>query len=285
MRRTWALLLPLCLCVLASPARAACPETLRWRRLQPGVAYATVDVACAGKPAEPVKVRDRALHVVRLEPARVRLRALMTSQLEGQQNLTAAQWAKTRRLALVINLGMYQNDHKTHVGHLRAGTHVNSKRWVPSYRSVLAFHPRQGGIPKAVMLDREDDGASEQLARYGVVAQNLRLIRGGAKPRGVWSSRPRRWSEAALAQDAEGRLLLLFARAPLTMWELNRLLLALPLGIVRAMHLEGGPEASLSIHAGGVDLDLCGSFETGFVPDDSNTVQWPLPNVLGVERR
>jgi hypothetical protein len=68
------------------------------------------------------------------------------------------------------------------------------------------------------------------------------------------------------------------------MWELNRLLLALPLGIVRAMHLEGGPEASLSIHAGGVDLDLCGSFETGFVPDDSNRVQWALPAVLGVAR-
>ena len=284
MRRTWAPLLLLCLCALAPPARAACPETLRWRRLQAGIAYATVDVACAGKPAEPVKVRDRSLHVVRVTPAKVRLRALMTSALEGQQNLTAAQWAKKHRLALVINLGMYQNDHKTHVGHLRAGKHVNSKRWVPSYQSVLAFRPRQSGIPKAVMLDRKD-GASEQLARYDVVAQNLRLIRGGAKPRGVWSSQPRRWSEAALAHDGEGRLLLLFARAPLTMWELNRLLLALPLGIVRAMHLEGGPEASLSIHAGGVDLDLCGSFETGFVPDDSNTVQWPLPNVLGVERR
>jgi hypothetical protein len=284
MRRTW--LLPLlALCTVPAPARAACPEALRWRRLQAGVAYAMADVACAGEPAQPVKVRDRALHLVRLEPAKVRLRALMTSALEGQQNLTAAQWAHRHRLALVINLGMYQNDHKTHVGHLRAGAHVNSKRWVPSYRSVLAFHPRQAGIPRAVVLDREDDGASAKLARYGAVAQNLRLIRGGDKPRGVWSSQPRRWSEAALAQDEKGRLLLLFARAPLTMWELNRLLLALPLGVVRAMHLEGGPEASLSIHAGGVDLDLCGSFETGFVPDDSNTVQWPLPNVLGVERR
>lgn len=284
MKRTWALLLPV-LCMLASPAGAACPETLRWRRLQAGVAHATVDIACAGEPAEPVTVRDRALHVVRLEPARARLRALMTSALEGQPNLTAAQWARKHRLALAINLGMYQGDHKTHVGHLRAGGHVNSKRWVPSYQSVLAFHPRQRGIPGAVVLDREDDGSSEQLARYDVVAQNLRLVRGGPKPRGVWSSQPRRWSEAALAQDRHGRLLLLFARAPLTMWELNRLLLALPLGIVRAMHLEGGPEASLSIHAGGLDLDLCGSFETGFVPDDSNAVQWPLPNVLGVERR
>jgi hypothetical protein len=33
-----------------------------------------------------------------------------------------------------------------------------------------------------------------------------------------------------------------------------------------------------------LDLDLCGSFESSFLPDDSNTVQWPLPNVLGVSR-
>jgi len=50
------------------------------------------------------------------------------------------------------------------------------------------------------------------------------------------------------------------------------------------MHLEGGPEASLSIHADGVDLDLAGSYETGFWPDDSNVRQWPIPNVIGVMR-
>ena len=34
------------------------------------------------------------------------------------------------------------------------------------------------------------------------------------------------------------------------------------------MHVEGGPEASLSVHAGGVDLDLNGSYETGFNEND-----------------
>ena len=34
----------------------------------------------------------------------------------------------------------------------------------------------------------------------------------------------------------------------------------------------------------GLDLDLAGSYETGFFPDDSNREQWPIPNVLGVVR-
>jgi hypothetical protein len=31
-----------------------------------------------------------------------------------------------------------------------------------------------------------------------------------------------------------------------------------------------------------LDLDLSGSYETGFLSDDSNAQQWPIPNVLGV---
>ena len=273
----------LLLLLLAGPTRAErCKPA--WRLLQAGVSYAKVPVDCGGKPAAVVKVRDDRLHLVRVEPGKVKLRALIASQLKSS-TLSAGQWAKKHRLALVINLGMYLNDHRTHVGYLRSGDHVDSRRWVKGYQSLLVLGPRAKGLPTAAMLDLEDPGAREQGARYDTVVQNLRLIRLQKQGKGVWSSQPRRWSEAALAIDDRGRLLFLFARAPLTMWELNRLLLALPLGIVRAMHLEGGPEASLSIHAGGVELDLCGSFETGFVADDSNASQWPLPNVLGVERR
>jgi hypothetical protein len=88
-----------------------------------------------------------------------------------------------------------------------------------------------------------------------------------------------------VAIDREGRLLFLFTRAGLSMHDLMEQILSTSLGVVRAMHVEGGPEASLSIHAGGVDLDLAGSYETGFFEDDTNGRQWELPNVLGVGTR
>ena len=121
------------------------------------------------------------------------------------------------------------------------------------------------------------------LAAYGTVVQNLRLIR--APGHGVWAKQDRRWSEAAVAADGSGRVLFLFTRQPYSMQELNAKLLALPLGITAAMHVEGGPEASLSIHAGGVDLDLNGSYETGFNENDDEAAQWPIRNVLGVARQ
>jgi hypothetical protein len=254
---------------------------VRWRQLQPGVAYARLPV----KPPAGIQIADKNLYLVRIEPKRARLRLLMASALDRKQR-TAAEWARAHRLAAVINLGMYHPNHVTHVGYLRVGEHVNSRRWVPGYGSILAVGPRTPGHPAALLLDRDREKMDQVLARYDGVVQNLRLIRArGEQGEGVWSRQTRRWSEAALAMDDRGRLLMVFTRVPLSMWELNQLLLGLPLGIVRATHLEGGPEASLSIHAGGLRLDLCGSFESGFLPADSNNEQWPLPNVLGVERR
>ena len=98
----------------------------------------------------------------------------------------------------------------------------------------------------------------------------------------VWTNDAERWSEAALAMGDDGLVYFVFCQDGLTMPEFNRLLLSLPLGILRAMHLEGGPEASLSIRSPALRLDLRGSYETGFFESDANGVQWPIPNVLGV---
>src|SRR5262249_21698109 len=116
---------------------------------------------------------------------------------------------------------------------------------------------------------------------YDSVIQNLRLIR--APGRGAWGAQARRWSEAAVAVDKTGHVLFVFSRAPHSMFEFNRILLSLPLEVTAAMHVEGGPEASLSIR-GPLKLDLNGSYETGFVENDSVGQQWEIPNVLGVVR-
>jgi len=250
--------------VLLLASGAAAPPT--WKQLRPGVEYALV---------------ADGMHVVRIDPRRAPLQAVMASAGDRKQR-TTGQWCRDRKLAVAINLGMYRDDKLTNVGHAHAPGHINNARWSSKYKTALAFGSKQPGAADAVMLDIDAAGAMDRLAAYGTVVQNLRLIR--APGRGVWGKQDRRWSEAAVAADASGRVLFLFTRRPYSMQELNAKLLALPLGITAAMHVEGGPEASLSIHAGGVDLDLNGSYETGFNENDDEAAQWPIPNVLGVAR-
>ena len=246
---------------------------VEWRDLQPGLEYALLPLASAetGSRGE--------LHVVRIDPQRAHLRALMASELGGQPR-TAQRWCEEFGLSAAINLGMYQEDGLSNVGYARNGSHVNSRRWASTYKSALGFGATREGQAPVVLVDLDREGARESLEDYSVVIQNLRLIESpGAN---VWSKQERRWSETALAMDHSGRILFLFAQEPFAMWDLNRTLLALPLGIERAMHMEGGRQASLSVNTPELRLDLSGSFDAGFAENEGSQPQRLIPNVLGV---
>jgi hypothetical protein len=251
----------------ASVATTAPP----WRILQAGVEYS------ARRIVDDPRFGDGLLHVVRIDSGRAKI-VVRAASAGDKRNRTAAQWAKDFDFAAVINAGMYGTDFSTHIGALRVGKHWNNKTWVRRYKSVLMV-----GRGDSKTRIRDADALPEDERRYDAVVQNLRLIAGPG--RNVWSKNRRKWSEAAVAMDADGRILFLFSRTPLSMSELNGILLRVGLGITHAQHLEGGPEASLSVRAGGVDLDLAGSYETDFMENDRNTEQWPLPNVIAVVRK
>lgn len=261
---------------LAPPAAAQSQAPQTWRNLQPGIEYALVKAATAGGLSA-----DTHIHLVRIDPAKAPLEAIMAGAEDGKPR-TAAEWCRRRNLAVAINMGMYREDRRTNSGHAHAPGYVNNARWIAAYKSALGIAPLKADAPPAMMADLDQAGDRARLSMYGTVVQNLRLIR--APGRGAWAQQQRRWSEAAVALDNQGRVLFVFSRYPYSMKELIDLLLSLPLGITTAMHAEGGPEASLSIHAGGVDLDLNGSYESGFNENDMEQRQWPIPNVLGSPR-
>ena len=261
--------------IFALAVSAAAPNaTPVWRALGPGADYAAI--AISPRPT----IGDGLLHVVRVDPARAALRTRLAAEAGGGAR-TARQWSDGRRIAAVINAGMYATDFSTHVGYLRVGERFHSPRWASEYQSVLLLGARRHGLPAATIRDARPGDTAAAFADYDTVIQNLRLIRNPGV--NVWGQSGRRWSEAAIALDREGHILLLFCRSPFTMHDFNALLTRMPLGIVRAMHVEGGPEASLSVRGPGIALDLAGSYETGFNASDGNDHQWPLPNVVVVE--
>lgn len=256
--------------VVAWPAMVAAAPPAAWRSITPGVDYAEL------KPDGP---QGAIFHVVRVDAERAKLRAVMASAGDRKAR-TAGRWCDEQHLAAAINLGMFLDDGVSNVGFARAGAHTNHARWVGKYQSVLAFGRRRPDLPAALLVDLDAPGARARLDGYDTVIQNLRMVK--APGHNAWGPQGKRWSEAAVAIDKVGRVLFVFARAPLSMHEFNRRLLALPLDVVTAMHVEGGPEASLSVRAPAVRFDLNGSYETGFNENEGVDHQWPIPNVLGV---
>ncbi|MFO0724208.1 MAG: phosphodiester glycosidase family protein [Myxococcota bacterium] len=253
----------------------------RWTTLGKGLEYAAI-------PARSGTSDRGLLEVVRVDAQAAHLQ-LYASKAQHTPNLTAAAWADRIRdqtedappAVVVINAGMFARDQQTHVGMMACGKETHGTAWHKRYASVLVFDPKEpeeDARPTATVLDLDAPGAKAEVARYKNVVQNLRLIRGRGE--GVWSDSSRRWSEAAIGEDRQGRLLLMFTREGHSMPAFNARILR-ELGVVRAQHLEGGPEASLSIRSRALNVDRAGTFETNFFQGD-NRAQWALPNVLAV---
>ena len=177
---------------------------------------------------------------------------------------------------------MFDLDYSSHVGFLRSEGHLNSSL-ITEYMSVAAFDPKESvGKPEFRIFDLDNPNVTMDaiLADYHCVVQNLRLIKRNGENR--WSQQEKLWSEAALGEDRLGRVLFIFCRSPFTMHDLNEELLELDIELVAAQHLEGGPAAQLYLHAGSVEQEMFGSYETYFFENDSNQKAWPIPNAIGV---
>jgi hypothetical protein len=260
-------------------ACAAVPAAEQWTPLDTGLDAGVFSFATSDATA------NAGIVVLRIDPRIWDLKFRGLSTTGESKGMTARQWCKRHNLTAAINAGMFAADSRTHLGYLRSGKNINNGL-VNAYRSVAAASPLlESQSQRFHIFDLDDAGMSIAAIQkdYALVVQNLRLLKRPGMNR--WAEAPRRWSEAALGEDAQGRILFIFARSPFTMHDFNRALLSLDIGVVAAQHLEGGPEAQLYWHVGKDEREGFGSYETSFRENDSNAAAWPIPNVLGIQRR
>lgn len=233
-------------------------------------------------PEQKSVIGNYLITIIRIDPQRYSLRLLSASEL-GVENMSVRQWAREYNLIGAVNAGMFLTDHKTNVAYMKNFEHFNNGKIHNRYKSVAAFNPVDNGEAEFKIFDIDEEDMSRIIENYNTVIQNLRLIK---RPgRNVWSQQERIWSEAALGEDEDGNILIIFCRSPYSMFDFNNILLSLPINLVAAQHLEGGAEASLYFNYRDTEIQEVGSYETGFMEHDNNWSYWRLPNVIGFEKR
>lgn len=256
------------------PEAAPAPPPPPWETLEPGLELALFD----GPPTEG---GDRKIAVVRIDPNRFELRLQNASASDDGKLLSARGWAYEAGGSAAINAAMFQEDYRTSVSLMRTRSHVNQRR-VSKDKAVLAFDPLVSGAPTVRIVDRECEDLVDATQRYGTLVQSIRMV--SCDRRSVWAPSDRRFSTAAIGLDDRGRVLFIHARTPWPVHELVKALLALPIDLVRAMFVEGGPEAQLFARGGGREIERVGGFE-GAPRAADNVRAWPIPNVIVAVRR
>ncbi len=234
------------------------------------------------KVEQEAPVGDSTITIIRIDTKHWEFKLLSATET-GNGNLTTRQWCEKHNLIAAVNAGMFQTDYKSNVGYMKNFEHLNNPQIHPEYQSVAAFNPKKPNLPPFKIFDIDEKSIQVIIANYNTVIQNLRLIKSPGENR--WSQQPKKWSEIALGQDKYGRVLFIFSRSPYSMHDFNSILLDLPIDIICAQHLEGGPEAQLYFELNDILLNLVGSYETGFYESDSNLKAWPVPNIIGIKRK
>lgn len=264
------------LTITAGPLYASdLPDSLHWQILQEGLDYCEIDI---GEDT----VADSLIVLLRIDPANWQFSLLMQSEQQDSVKRSARGWSEQAALPVVFNAGMYLQDRIRHVGYARNGGHINQSRVPRDYLSSALFDPIDPADPPFQIADLDIDSLADLNARYRVVIQNLRLLKDSAENR--WPPSTKRWSELALAQDSQGRALVIFCSYPITMYDFNELLRTLPVEIRKAQHLEGGIEAQLAIDLPNFKREFIGLSHGGgkWLP---SSLAGPLPNVIGLSRR
>ena len=259
----------------AAPSQAQAPAAT-WTSLEPGL-----DLGELEAPRK-AAVGDSVIRLLRIDPARFEFRLLNASAPGQGGSLTAREWVRHNGLVAAINAGMYQADHSTGVSLQRSRDHTNNPR-LSKDKAVLAFDPLDDGLPPVQIIDRECQDFDALKGRYAALVQNIRMI--SCTGKNVWSQQPARWSTAALATDARGRILFIHVRSPYSVHDLIDNLMTLPLDLKSAMYLEGGTEAQLYIKSGERQFEFLGSHGTLSRDDGDAPRARPIPNVIGIARR
>jgi len=188
-------------------------------------------------------------------------------------------WASRLKSPVVFNAGQF-DDELDHLGLLKADGRWLSLHKKPAWKALLVSGPVDGAAwARIVDLDSADLAVAD---RYRHVVQSMMLVDATRKVRvrdtDVSASR------SVVAEDERGRIVLLFTEGATTLADLARWLPQTTLGVVRAMNLDGGIEAQLSLDTPELRLALFGQYGSGTTAwsPGAGAMRYALPAVVAV---
>ncbi|RJX32693.1 MAG: hypothetical protein C4525_09890 [Desulfarculus sp.] len=242
-------------------------EPARWRELRPGLEFAFLQNVASARSG------SARVAVLRVDPARFSFRVLAAPA--GQAGLTAGQWRRASGALAVFNAGQYTAERK-YLGHLMQDGKTLS-RPVPQQDGLFLAEPADESLPRARVIDQRYTAYDPASSPYRQAAQSLMLVDRFGQVRVRRSNRVAH--RTAVAEDDQGRILVLVTEGGHTLWELAHALLASGLGLREVMSMDGGPESQLDVK---VDQFSYQQFGRAPAAPDLPWLRQPLPAALAV---
>jgi len=211
----------------------------RWRALAPGVEFGSM----SGAPY--CRLGSSSVALLRLDPARARMRVRHFSRLPADEPPSIVEWQQRTGAIAVFNAGQFYPDW-SYMGLLIERGDTVSARLHPGFQAALVA--RSSAPPRrAAVLDLARDPLPGN-GGWDEVAQSFMLFDRASGLRVRRSSHVA--NRTAVAQDARGHLVVVVSEGGYTLAEFGEMLMDAPLGLTHAMAMDGGQESELVVAAG-----------------------------------
>ncbi|MES2799397.1 MAG: phosphodiester glycosidase family protein [Bacteroidota bacterium] len=248
----------------------------KWTVLGKGVEYMEMIAP------EKSSIGNSRLCVLRLDPEVLDFQ-LFNATRYNRTRLTAAEWADSFDLNIVINAGMYDMENGLiHRGYMKNGKHHNNPKFTPDYNSMIAFNPKDSSDSKFEIYDLTCDQWKTVKTKYRCYAQGMRMIDCNGEAM-EWGKKQQSCSMLVAAKDEYGKIWLIFSRSPYSHNKMIEFMKGFKEDLRNAIYLEGGPETSLYVDFKDHCIERIGSYVSDTYPTDSNPDFWKLPNVIGIK--
>ncbi len=192
---------------------------------------------------------------------------------------TIEEWAAHLNAPVVFNAGQF-DEKLDYLGWLKRDGEWLSRAKKGPWKGLLVSGPLDGAVfGRIVDLDYAE---AEIEKRYRHVVQSMMLIDAEHKVRVRDSELTA--CRTVVAEDERGRILVLVTEGATTLGDLARWLPRAPLGVVRAMNLDGGVESQVAVRTPELTLAFYGQHGTGTtgLPATPGQIRYPLPAVVAV---
>jgi hypothetical protein len=247
-----------------------------WKKLQPGLWLQIFE------PRTQTKTGEERLYisVLKIDPEQYNF-YLLTASEKDEQRKTLPEWMETHDLHAVINASMFWKDQQTSTGFMKNYDHVNNAYIHPKYEGFLVFNPIYDRLPEIQIIDREHhENWRELLGKYNTVVQSYRMI--SLKGKNVWEQGSKKYSVASVGITNSGYVLFIFCQTPITIHDVNEVLLTLPLNLKACIFAEGGPTAGLVVFAHNNSIQGWKGTSEFFLWSDAPSSFVQIPNVIGI---
>ncbi|WP_447978950.1 phosphodiester glycosidase family protein [Candidatus Nitrospira bockiana] len=251
------------------------PEPVSWGRWVEGIDVALWEPGIECDDDVPPLV------AVRVDPERYRFATYHYLDENLPAPLTLKEWQRRTGARLLFNAGLFRDDY-SYMGLLyKDGRPLGSRRH-PQWQGLFVAEPKVPGLRKARVVDLALEPFSADTMAYREAAQSLMLLDGKGKPRVRQTGK--RAHQTVVAEDRDGRIVLLKTTDAVTLWDLAVCLKAAFHNLHQAMVMDGGASSDLLIDGESMGpqegLALLEPFQS--LIDGRGMGHIPLPAVIGV---